>query len=57
MQIPWGTEYKYHEIVKKKGYLNHIKENHKEAELSAVLEPGVQAPRHISTIETLPGSY
>ena len=51
MQISRGTVHKYHEIAKEKGYIEHPEEKPQEAELSAALGPGVQAPRQVSTVE------
>ncbi len=51
MQISRGTVHKYHEIAKEKGYLEHPEVKPQEAELSAALGPGVQAPRQVSSVE------
>jgi transposase len=51
MQIARKTVHKYHEIAKKKGYLEKTDAQPADSELREALGPGVQAPKQVSTVE------
>lgn len=52
MRISRPTVHKYHELVKKEGYLEAEVEIPDDEKLQAVLGPGPQPPKNVSSVET-----